>query len=74
MAKEKPAWKMPDWMEPYRGSFANTGGNSIEELMNDRTTDGGNNIIRSALIIAVESQVILLNRLHHEGRLAAKGA
>ncbi len=34
----KTPWKMPDWMEKYRSYFRDTGGNSIEELMNDTST------------------------------------
>jgi hypothetical protein len=56
-------WKMPAWMEPYRDSFCNTGGNSIEELMNDRSTNIANNAVRVALITAVDAQVGLLCRL-----------
>jgi hypothetical protein len=29
-----PKWTMPKWMEPYRDLITNTGGSSIEELMN----------------------------------------
>lgn len=66
--KRKP-WLMPDWMEPYRDLFENTGGNPIEELMNDTTTNGFNNVIRSALIISVSSQVTLLWRARAKGLL-----
>jgi hypothetical protein len=66
MAKK---WKMPAWMEPFRDEFANTGGNPIEELMNDKDTHYGNNAVRAALIVAVDSQVHLLNSLHARGAL-----
>ena len=69
-----PAWVMPEWMEPYREHFANTGGNSIEELMSDSDSNVRNNVVRAALIIAVESQVILLSRLHARGALPKDGA
>ena len=62
-------WKMPKWMEPYRGSICNTGGNSVEELYNDNHTDALTNFVRAALCVAVKSQVILLERLHEEGML-----
>lgn len=68
MADEQP-WSMPDWMEPYREFIGNTGGNPIEELVNDKTTNGLNNYIRAALIVSVESQVHLLHRLHSQGLL-----
>ncbi len=67
MAKTK--WKMPKWMERYRELIQNTGGNSIEELMNDRSAHYGNNAVRSALIISVDSQVTLLFRMAHRGML-----
>lgn len=66
---KRATWKMPKWMEPYRELFQNTGGNSIEELMNDRDTHGGNNVIRSALIISVDSEITLLHRMKVRGML-----
>lgn len=57
-------WKMPAWMEPYRSCINNTGGNSVEELMNDHTSNMQNNFVRAALCIAIKSQVSLLNSLH----------
>lgn len=73
VSKRKP-WKMPPWMEPYRALIQNTGGNPIEELMNDTTTNGFNNSIRSALILSVHSQVVLLNIMHDRGLLPAPEA
>lgn len=60
-------------MEPYREMIGNTGGNPIEELMNDQHTNARNNAVRSALIISVDSQIHLLKRLHREGRLREPG-
>jgi hypothetical protein len=60
---------MPDWMEPYRELINNTGGNPIEELLNDRHTTAQVNLIRAALIVAVTSQVHLLTTLHNQGML-----
>ena len=71
---KKAPWVMPAWMEPYRNDFTNTGGNSIEELMSDSDSNVRNNVVRAALIIAVESQVILLSRLHARGVLPKDGA
>jgi hypothetical protein len=62
-------WKMPEWMEPYRDMFVNTGGNLTEELLNDHHTSVFDNSIRASLIIAVESQVALLEKLHEKGVL-----
>lgn len=68
---ERPKqWVMPEWMEPYRDMIRNTGGNSVESLMNDHKTNGFNNSIRAALIVAVDSQVSLLGALHRAGRLS----
>jgi hypothetical protein len=54
-------WKMPEWMEPYRDLFENTGGNSVEELMDHEFTNA--NVVRGTLAVCVESQVTLLHRL-----------
>ncbi len=62
-------WVMPEWMEPYRALIVNTGGNPIEELMNDHRTTQFNNVIRAGLIVAVHSQVFLLERLRAGGHL-----
>jgi hypothetical protein len=69
MAK-KQAWKMPAWMEPYRDLIQNTGGNSVEELVNDTDSNMHNNCIRAALCIAVKSQVTLLRAMHDRAMLA----
>lgn len=70
MAKE---WKMPEWMEPYRDKFFNTGGNSIEELMEVyNTPEKGwmrTNMPLAVLAISVASQIDLLSFLHATGRL-----
>jgi hypothetical protein len=66
---EKKEWTMPGWMELYREIICNTGGNPIEELMNDTGTNFFNNHVRSALIVAVSSQVALLNLAHAKGLL-----
>jgi hypothetical protein len=62
-------WTMPEWMEPYRDLFYSTGGNSIEDLMNDHDTNTFNNQIRWVIIVGVRCQVALLERLHADGRL-----
>ena len=36
--KRTMAWKMPDWMKPYEKLINNTGGNTVEELLNDHET------------------------------------
>ena len=61
--KEK-IWVMPEWMEPYRELIINTGGNTIENLMNDKTTDFFSNHVKCGLIVAVNSQIALLKRLY----------
>lgn len=63
----KAPWVMPPWMERYREHFENTGGNPIEELMNDDDSSMQNNYVRFILIISVRSQVTLLNRMHRSG-------
>jgi hypothetical protein len=68
MAKTQ-TWTMPTWMEPWRGLFQNTGGNSVEDLMNDHDTNGFDNSLRAALIISVSSQIDLLCRSAKRGLL-----
>ena len=69
---QEEQWKMPAWMEKYRDLFVNTGGNSVEELMNmsGREANLWNNAPLAALCIAVESQVVFLDRLRRAGMLA----
>jgi hypothetical protein len=62
-------WTMPDWMEPFRELIVNTGGNPVEELVNDQHTTAVVNAVRAGLIVAVASQVALLGRLHRDGHL-----
>lgn len=66
----KHAWTMPAWMEPYRELIQNTGGNSVEDLVNDTDSNMHNNCIRAALCIAVKSQVTLLRIMHDRAMLA----
>jgi hypothetical protein len=69
MSKKPKKWVMPKWMEPFRESFNNTGGNKIEDLMNDHATTITVNTPRVMLIIAVVSQVTLLTYLHNNGHI-----
>lgn len=66
---ETKAWEMPEWVEPYRSVICNTGGNSIESLMNDKSTNMHNNAVRSVIIACVSSQINLLAALHETGCL-----
>lgn len=61
-------WVMPEWMEEYRGDINNTGGNSVEELMNDdgKNSNVFNNAPRALICVAVKSQVHLLETLHQK--------
>jgi hypothetical protein len=63
-----PKWTMPKWMEAYREFICNTGGNTVERLMNG-TTNPIVNLPLSTLECAVKSQVILLEILHKNGKL-----
>lgn len=67
----KEPWVMPDWMKPYAKHITNTGGNPIEELVNDDGTNSNifNNAVRALLCASVKSQVALLTILHREGKL-----
>lgn len=65
------SWTMPRWMEPYRAKITNTGGNSVEDLMNDDGTNSNvfNNAPRALICVAVKSQVAMLEVLHKAGHL-----
>lgn len=67
--KEAKQWTMPAWMEPYRDMIADTGGNPIEELLNDHTTTIFENAPRAMICVAVKDQVGLLERLNKNGML-----
>lgn len=69
MSEQRAPWVMPAWMERYRDLISDTGGNPIEELVNDKSTTAQSNLIRAALIMAVTSQVWLLHRLEASGHL-----
>ncbi len=67
--KGRSVWVMPAWMEPYRDLIINTGGNSVDELMNDDSSPLIN-LPRSTLAACVKSQVGLLGILHDRDLLA----
>lgn len=55
-------WTMPEWMEPFRESICNTGGNSVEDMMNGHANPRVN-LPLSTLQACVKSQVLLLENL-----------
>jgi hypothetical protein len=58
-------WRMPEWMEPFRNLIHNTGGNTVEYMMNYK----GDLIINAPVTVlsaCVKSQVGLLITLHEE--------
>ena len=59
-------WVMPSWMEPYRNMIVNTGGNTVEEMMNG-DANPMINLPLSTLQACVKSQVLLLELLHKKG-------
>jgi len=67
MPKNKE-WTMPDWMEPYRESITNHGGNSIESCMNGNAGPFVN-LPLFTIQTMVKAQVALLTVLHSEGKL-----
>jgi hypothetical protein len=66
--KEREKWKMPEWMECFRDSFNNTGGNSVETLMNGHTAMQINAPL-AFLEMSCEAQVRLLCTLKQQGYL-----
>jgi hypothetical protein len=64
-------WIMPAWMKPYAKMILNTGGNSIEDLVNDdgKNSNVFNNAPRALICASVKSQVGLLEQLYDKGLL-----
>ncbi|HHU1532250.1 TPA: hypothetical protein ACUA3W_005414, partial [Escherichia coli] len=60
---------VPVWMRPLLPLLCNTGGNDPEELLNDTETTASANVVRYVLIVAVRSQVDLLQLLYRKGLL-----
>jgi len=65
---EAVKWTMPKWMEKYRELIGNTGGNSIEEMVDDQS-DPQINLPRAVLAACVKSQINFLMRLKTLGLL-----
>jgi hypothetical protein len=61
-------WVMPDWMKPYREMFCNTGGNSVEDLINGNA-DPIVNLPLSTIQFGAKSQLGMILRLHEAGKL-----
>ena len=62
-------WKMPAWMTPDAGLVSDTGGNTVEDLMN-RDSKEANIVINAPLALmcaSVAAQVTLLEKLHARG-------
>lgn len=67
--RAKGTWVMPLWMERYRMHFVNTGGNTVEELMNSHV-NFSTNMPLALLHECILSQVALLKRLHQVGLIS----
>lgn len=65
----KRYWHPPAWFHMYEHMIRNTGGNSIEELMNDDYTSVHSNAIRACIVVSVKNQVALLESLYEIGKL-----
>ena len=63
--------KIPKWMRPFIQYITNTGGNDVEELINDNGTNSNvfNNAPRALICASVKSQFALLRILHEKGLL-----
>ena len=67
----KEQWTMPEWMEEYRPYMDSiSGGNSVENLIND----GGkstvfNNAPRALICCQMHAAVGIVNKLHNDGKL-----
>ncbi len=72
MTTTRETWAMPKWMEEYRELINNTGGNSIEELVNNHETTIEENAPLALICVAVKCQVGLLQALY-KNNLLKKG-
>ena len=70
MMKSDEKYQVPAWMRPLLPLLCNTGGNDPEELLNDTETTASANVVRYVLIVAVRSQVDLLQLLYRKGAVA----
>ncbi len=68
MMKSDEKYQVPAWMRPLLPLLCNTGGNDPEELLNDTETTASANVVRYVLIVAVRSQVDLLQLLYRKVR------
>jgi hypothetical protein len=59
---------VPEWMEQYRELIGETGGNTVERLINGKTS-AQINLPLAILEVAVRAQYDLLMRLEREGHL-----
>ncbi len=58
-------WVMPEWMEEYRIYLEQfTGGNPIEELMNDHHTTITGNAPRAMICVSLKGAMSMLEKLH----------
>ncbi len=69
MMKSDEKYQVPAWMRPLLPLLCNTGENDPEELLNDTETTASANVVRYVLIVAVRSQVDLLQLLYRKGLL-----
>lgn len=64
--------ELPEEVKPFRGMLLNTGGNDPEELLyrleNERNL-ASTNIFVFTMAVSVESQVKLIKKLIHKGKL-----
>ncbi|EHD4008727.1 hypothetical protein JRA00_004207 [Salmonella enterica] len=72
MMKSDEKYQVPAWMRPLLPLLCNTGGNDPEELLNDTETTASANVVRYVLIVAVRSQVDLLQLLYRKGLLCTE--
>jgi hypothetical protein len=67
--RKKKAWTLPPYLEPFRQHILNTGGNELEDLVNDHDTTVFNNAPRAMCCACTKTQIALLIRLHRLGYL-----
>jgi hypothetical protein len=68
---EPPTWACPAWLRPYLGLLTGVRGESVEDLVNDRSADAESDPARAWRVDCVRAQVRLLTTLYAQGLLGS---
>lgn len=68
----KEVYAVPEWMRQFLPLFHNTGGNDVEELLDDEDTNMFANCVRYMLIVSARSQFALLMDMYSKGIITGR--